>query len=262
MLDTPTLPTPDDEATAIIGHNNPPPEAAFSAEEFAALQASVDAFVKASDVWAKTPITNETLAGQITDQIAGVRKVYKTVDTFRKANKSFWDAQGQLVQDACNPELKKLETAGNDLKASLLVWTNEQQRIAEAARLEKIRIADEAAAEARRLAMDAEATNSIAARVEAEAAAKAAEKQLKAASKDVRVSAKSGSGGGRTLSTRTRNVCTVDRISQLFAYYREDPRVIDVLLSIANAEANSKDFDFKAGHTIPGVSITQTQTLA
>lgn len=261
-MDAPTLPNTGTNEPAGIGHNAPPPEAAYDIAKFLESVEKVNAFIAASDVWVTTPITSEELAGQLTDQISGLSKVGKGVETWRKTNKAVWDAKGQEVQDAAKPILAMIEKAISKLKAPLLAWTQEQQRIADAERQERIRIANEAAAEARRLAMDAERENSIAAQVAAEAAAAAAEKQIKSANKEVKVSAKSGSGGGRTLSTRTRNVCTIDRISQVFAHYRDDPKVAEVLLSLANAEANSKGFKVEVGHSIPGVTITETQSIA
>ena len=264
-MNTPTLPNtdaPGPNPNTGLGANNPPADQAFSPAELAAHKEKSDAFIKASDVWLQTPITSETLAGQLTDQIAGLRAVYKEVDEARGAQKKVWNDKGDEVQAAYKPILATITAAADLLKKPLLAWNQEQQRLADVARAEKIRIANEAANEARRLAMDAAASQSIAAKVEAEAAAAAAEKQVKAAEKEVKTSVKSGSGGGRKLSTRTRNVCTIDRISQLFTHYRDNPKVAEVLLSLANAEANSKDFDLKLGHSIPGTSITQTQSIA
>lgn len=264
-MDAPTLPNldqPGPNPNVGIGGNSPPPEAAFNAEELAAHKDKATAFVKASDVWLKTQITTKELAQQLNDQIAGLRKVWNEVNDARKAQKKVWDDKGAEVQAAFTPTLTELKTAADLLKPALLAWDQEQERIAEAAKAEKIRLANEAAAEARRLAMDAEQSGSIAAKVEAEAAEAAAAKQAKEANRKIETGVKSASGAGRTMSTRTRNVCTIDRISALFSHYRDSPKVAEVLLSLANAEANSKDFDLAAGHSIPGVSITPTKTIA
>lgn len=264
-MDQPTLPNteaPGPNPNTGIGGNMPPPEAAFNAEELAALKDKATAFVKASDIWLKTPITNKELAEQLTDQINGLRKVYKEVDGARKAQKTVWDEKGAEVQAAYTPTLTQLKTAADLLKPALLAWEQEQERIAAEAKAEKIRLAREAEAEARRLAMDAEQSGSIAAKVEAEAAEAAAAKQAKLANREIKTGVKSASGGGRALSTRTRNVCQIDRLSALFTHYRDNPKVAEVLLSLANAEANSKDFDLAAGHSIPGVTIKPVTTIA
>lgn len=264
-MDTPTLPNldqPGPNPNTGIGGNMPPPEAAFNAEELAALKDKATAFIAASEVWLKTPITSDALAEQLTDQIAGLRKVFKDADAERKAKKQVWDDKGKEVQAAYTPILDMITKAAELLKAPLLAWAEEKQRLADIERAERIRLANEAAAEARRLAMDAEASGSIAAQVEAEAAKAAAAKQEKQAARPVNAAVKSASGAGRTMSTRTRNVCTIERISALFSHYRENPKVAEVLLSLANAEANSKDFDLAAGHSIPGVSITEIKTIA
>lgn len=264
-MNAPTLPftdQPGPNPNTGIGANNPPPEAAFNAEELAALKDKVDAFIKASDVWLKTPITTKELAEQLSDQIAGLRKVFKEADGKRKAQKTVWDDKGKEVQAAYTPILDQITKAADLLKAPLLAWELEQERIAEAAKAEARRLANEAAAEARRLAMDAEQSGSIAAKVEAEAAEAAAAKQAKEANRKIETGVKSASGAGRTMSTRTRLVCQIERLSALFTHYRENPKVAEVLLSLANAEANSKDFDLDAGHTIPGVTITKSRTIA
>jgi len=264
-MDEPTLPSldqPGPNPNIGIGGNMPPPEAAFNAEELAALRAKATRFVTASDVWTKTPITTKELAEQLADQINGLRKVWKEVDDWRKASKKVWDDKGKEVQEAAESPLNTVAKAADLLKAPLLAWDQQQAREAEALRAEKIRLANEAAAEARRLAMDAAAAGSIAAQAEAEAAEAAAAKQAKEANRTIKTGVKSASGAGRTLSTRTRNVCQIERLSALYQHYRDNPKVAEVLLSLANAEANSKDFDLAAGHSIPGVLITKTQTIA
>lgn len=263
-MDTPTLPNtdPGPNPNTGIGGNHPPREADYDADELARLEAKAGEFIGASEVWLKTPITSDALAEQLNDQITGLRKVFKEVDESRKAHKKVWDDRAKEVQIVYTPILDKITKAAELLKKPLLAWTLEKQRLADLERAEKIRQAEAAAAEARRLAMDAEQSGSITAQVEAEAAAAAAAKQAKEASREVKTGVKSASGGGRTMATRTRNVCEIERISALFTHYRDHPKVAECLLALANAEANSKDFDIDAGHTIPGVKISQITTIA
>ncbi len=253
-MNAPTLPTettePGPNPNTGIGGNNPPP---FDAGEVAELTSTADEFLKACDIWRKTDVTSEELAGQLTDQVAGLRANKKAVDEARKAAKKPHDDASKAVQAAFSPIITRYDRALKVMLEKMSAWL-EKKRIEEEARKRQER--EEAAAaeaEARRLAMDAEASGNIDDEIAAEEAAKAAEKQAKAAEKPAQVQARSASGAGRTVSTRTRNVVTITNVRHLFMHYQDRPEVHDVLLRLAAAEANAKGFD----GDIPGTEITQ-----
>jgi hypothetical protein len=226
---------------------------AFDPKEVASLKKTADDFLAACDIWRKTDVTNETLAGQLVDQIAGLRANKKAVDEARKAAKKPHDDAGKAVQAAYTPILTRYDRALKIMLEKSGAWLDQKQREAEEQKRLEREEAEAKAAEARRMAMDAEASGSIDDMLAAEEAEKAAAKAEKAAAKAEKVSAGSASGAGRTVSTRTRNVVTVHNVRVLFMRYQDRPEVHDVLNRLATAEANSKGFE----GDIPGATITK-----
>ncbi|MGB0854917.1 MAG: hypothetical protein ACPGSI_16595 [Pikeienuella sp.] len=253
-MNAPTLPTetkePVPNPNTGIGGNNPPP---FDADEVAKLTGTADEFLKACDIWLKTDVTSEELAAQLADQIAGLRANDKAVEEARKAAKEPHDKAAKAVQDAFNPIRQRYGRALKVMKEKMGAWLD-KKRIEEENRKRIEREEAEAkAAEARRMAMDAENTGSIDDQLAAEEAQKEAEKAANVAAKPVNVQAKSASGAGRTVSQRTRNEVTITNIRFLFMHMQEHPDVHAVLLRLATAEANAKGFS----GDIPGTNITK-----
>lgn len=253
-MNAPTLPNADSEPVpgpnpnTGIGANNPPP---FDQEQVDGLTKTADAFLKACDIWRKTDVTSETLAGQLGDQITGLRANKKAVDEARKAAKKPHDDAGKAVQAAFTPLLDRYDRALKIMLAKASAWSEKLEAEARAKKQAEREEAERKEAEARRMAMDAETSGSIDDQLAAEKAQKEAEKAQKAAAKDVKVNIKSASGAGRTVSTRTRNVVTIENLNLVFMHYRDDPKVHDLLVSLATAEANAKGFAGK----IPGCEV-------
>lgn len=240
------------------GHNLPPAFEQHVVDEHAA---TVQQFMQATKTWLDMgDIETETHAGQLADQITGLRGLYKDVDTARKAAKKPHDDAGKAVQAAFTPLLKQAETAANQLKEMLGRYA--AKKAAEEA--EKLRKQEEAArkaaeeADAERKA--AEDANDIAAQQAADAKAEeaAAVAARAAAGPDTKV--KSGSGAGRTMSMRTIREVEITNPRLAFMRYQEHPKVLEALRMAASEEVRAASFDPKT--KIDGVTINERQVMA
>lgn len=240
-----------DTETAGMGHNNPPP---YDPEVLAAHAAKVDEFLEASRLWLGVKeITTEEHAGQLADQIDGLRGLQKKVDEARKAAKKPHDDAGKAVQEAYNPLIAKLQKAVDYLKPMLGRYAEAKAR----AEAEAKRKAEE---EARRKAAEAEAelkaaqeSNDISAQIDAEEAAKAAEKAQKEAARKTDTGVKSASGAGRTMSMRTVKEVQITNINVLFMALRDEPEVQEVLHRIATRIVRAKGYDHET-NPLPGIA--------
>ncbi|MCB1341403.1 MAG: hypothetical protein KDK24_10130 [Pseudooceanicola sp.] len=255
-MNKPVLPNdtqPAEEALPPAGHNNPPP---YDLEAFAALTKTADDFLKGADIWRKTDIASEAMAEQLSDMIAGLRKNAKAVEDARVAAKKPHDDASDAVQAAFKPLAERYKRALEVMLAKAKVWVD-KKKAEEAERKRKAQEeADALAAAAKLKEMETAQSGNIDAQLEAERAAKEAEKAQKAASKDVKVGIGSASGAGRTISSRSRKVCTLTAIGAAFLHYRNDPKVAEMLTSLANAEANAKGFE----GDIPGFDIKTVES--
>ncbi len=252
---SPTAPSADQNERATIGDNKPP---VFSQEKLDEIKGRADAFMQVSNTWLEVDIETDHLAEQLNDQIAGLRKLHKEVDTLRKGEKKPYDDAAAAIQAAFNPLLKRLEAAGKALKPKVEKYLSEKQRkLDEQKRLEREE-AERKAREAEEAAAKAAQSNDIDAQVEAEEAQKAAAAAQKAANKDARANIGSASGGGRTMSLRNRKVAQIKNPASLFLHYQNRPEVMDVLQRLANAEANAAGFEGK----IPGCEIVTQKGAA
>ncbi|MCG7574883.1 hypothetical protein MHM39_15025 [Phaeobacter sp. CNT1-3] len=259
-MNAPTKPTDmATDATATIGHNNPP---AFDPTVLAEFQTTANDFLEATAAWqALEKIENEAQAEQLNDQITGLRGLWKKVDAARKDAKKPHDDAGKAVQAAFTPLLKKLAMASDALKPKLADYVaareaeEAQRKAAEEARARADR---EAAEERARLA---QMQGDIDAQVEAEEAQKAAEKAEREAAKGASTKVKSASGGGRTMSTRTIREVEVTNVRVLFMHYQNHPDVADVLRRLAAADVRAKGFNPEQT-PIPGIKITERKNIA
>ena len=248
-----------DANEAGIGHNNPPP---YDPELFSGLTNDVAAFMDATKVWLYlAEVYDESQAEQLTDQISGLRGLYKKADDARKAAKKPHDDAGKAVQAAFKPLLEKLELAANELKGKLAAYATKK---AERERVERERVealARKQAEEAEAKLKAAQEANDIAAQVEAQQAAEDAEKQAAAAAKPKNTQVKSASGAGKTMAVRTIKEVTVTNPRVLFMRYQDHSEVIDLLKRIATQEVRAKGYDADAD-PIAGIEISERKTVA
>lgn len=247
-----------DENTAGIGHNKPP---SYDLEAFSAHKEKVDEFLGVTKQWLDLEaIKTPEHAEQVTDQIDGLRKLWTKIDNARKGEKKPHDVAGQEVQDAFNPLLKKVKTAGDKLKPKLATYASEKAAEAERAKAaqeaEAKRLADEAAEELRK----AEESNDIGAQIEAEEKAAQAEESKKLAAKKVTTQVRSASGAGRTMSVRKVKEVEITNANLLFMAVRDDPVVQEALKTVATRIVRAAGYD--DGPALAGVKVNIRETVA
>lgn len=248
-----------DNERAVMGDNNPPP---FDPEVRDNLSAKAQEFIDASNHWKKAgEVTTEHQAGQLTDQIDGLRGLYKKVDTARKEAKQPHDAAGKAVQDAFNPILTKLKRAADALKPMLADYATKKAEAEAEAKRKAEEEARKKAEEAAAALKAAEESGDIGAQVDAEEAAKAAEEAAKKASEPTKTNVKSATGAGRTMALRTQKEVEVTNVRVLFMHFHEHPDVLAVLSRLATAAVRAKGYDHEAA-PIPGIKITERKVMA
>lgn len=247
----------DTNDRAVMGDNKPP---AYDAEIVADLNEKVAEFLRVTQQWLDLPkIETELHAGQMTDQIDGLRGLFKNVDDARKGEKKPHDDAGKVVQAAFKPMLDKLTIAASALKPKLAVYAKAQQAIAQAKRREEKAAAKVLADEAAAKAKAAEESNDIAAQVEAEAATKEAEAATKKAEAPVKTNVKSASGGGRTMHMRPIKDVEVTNVTVLFMEYRGHPKVLELLTRLATTDVRAAGY---VEGTIKGIEVKERQVMA
>lgn len=242
-------------------HNNPPEALPYDPAKLRAAETSVAQFIAVSDQWVPVEIDNEELAGQLGDQIDGLNKLKARVEATRVAQKEPHLTAGKAVDAAFNPLKDKLDKAIGTLKPKLAVFAKKKaDEESERKRKEK-EIADRQEADAKRMRMDAENSGSIAAQAEADEAEARAAEARKAANRKQSSGIQSASGGGRTMSLRYRRaVDEVKSLNLLYRRYQENPKVRELLVTLAQAEANAAGFTDDM--TIPGVTLKKVESLA
>lgn len=243
---------------AIIGDNNPPEAISPLHDKF--IQ-GVKRFNEASKAWdGVEKIETEEQAEKIVDFLGGSKRLSTQIETARKKNKEPILAAGKKNDAEFNSLNETVSLIDQRHRPKLDAYLAEKRKIAEAAEAkaraeaaEAQRIADEAAAAA------AENENDLIAQQEAEDAKKRAEQQAKAAAKPTSVNVKSATGAGRTVSQRATRHAEITSIGQLFLHYKNDPKVAECLLALANADIRAKDVDETK---IPGITIKTTHKSA
>lgn len=247
-----------DEKNAGIGHNQPPP---YDPEVLAAHAAKADEFLSASQQWLNLPqVETEEHAGQLADQIDGLRGLYRKVDTARKDAKKPHDDAGKAVQAAFNPLLTKLKAAADKLKPKLTAYADAKARAEAEAKRKAEEEARAKAAEAEAALKAAQEANDIGAQVEAEEAAKTAEKAQAEAARKQSSGVKSASGAGRTMSLRTIKEVEIANINVLFMALRDDPEVCEALHRVATRRVRAAGYE--KGAPLPGITVTERKVVA
>lgn len=244
-----------------IGHNNPPDmlTPADQLGELATAKERARSALEAAKAWEGIEVATEEQSGRLTDMIARLKGVHDTTDGERlELTKPLRERQA-AINAAYKPVLDALENRRKGLLAQQKAWLDklrEQKRAAEEAERKRLaeekRALEQEAAKARDEIAKAEAEKR---KVELAAQEKELEKQAKA-----NATAKSGSGAGRTLAVRKRRRAMLVKggLAEAFLALQNDPRVAEVLTTIANERVRSKDYD---GHGVPGFDIIEEEIL-
>ena len=252
----------DDSKEAGIGHNSGA-DLPYDVTKFQPLELRAREIADAGADWIKLPkIETEEQAQKANDFLAQVKKIEKDTEAERKAQKAPHEARAKAVDAAFKMLLDPLGKIAGPVKNKLLAFA---QAKAEAERLEKARLAEEAReaeAEAARLKAQAEERGDVFGAAEAEAKAKDAEKMAKAAAKETKVQVKSATGGGRTMAVRVTHRATIDNPNKAFAWFRDHERygqsLRELMVRMAEAERRSVD----GVDEIPGITFTEERNIA
>jgi hypothetical protein len=241
--------------TAGIGHNQSP---------FAIMQARVAALVTNANKWLseRPEITDEDMATKCNDFVAQLTQQGKAIEAERgEVNKPHRDAQAEN-----NTKYKTLsgliDTAKALMTAKRSAWLQKQEairkeaaRVAEEAALEAMRIAEEAAA-----ALEAEGAQTVEQVIEAEATAAAAEAAVKEATKIAKSKASVGSDiGGNNAGLQTKRHFKITDFDKAFAYFRDHPKMQDLILELAGATARNPASREANDEAVTGIKIWSTQ---
>lgn len=238
---------------AVIGDNNPPEPTPLEAsrEELSNLE------LEAGNWFDGAEVENQAQADEVSRLIDAARKSGKRFDGFRKTEKQPHMDAAKAVDAAWKPLTDAAERVAEVGKAALTPYLMAQEKAKREREAEERWKADEATAEARRLAAEADGSLAAAkARDEAIELAKAAEAKAAAAERE-KAGAK-GAGMARTVSLRTtwRGDVT-DRRALLNHIARTRPDDLSAWLDTWAASA------IRSGaRDLPGVNIWEEKVAA
>lgn len=246
-----------------MGHNNPERQQAIfdiDAYDKNAVDDLRNRLEKANTIaaeWIRNGApTDAEQASKLTDFLTAVGKLRKVIDEARSVAKKPWDDKGRDVQNAFSPLLQMADAIKAKPNELMGDWLKAEQRRVAEERAKAEADAREARAAAQAALDRATESEDTIGRVEAERHLAAAEKAEKQASKDVKVSAGSASGAGRTKALVTVSTAKITNFTQVLLYFRDHPKVADLIQDLANNAVRSKNID----HTvIPGIEVITEQ---
>lgn len=229
----------------MIGHNMPPAIDAFS-------MALDDVYMTAKDYLDGAPVENQAQADAIGVIMATARRIRRDADTARAEEKQPHDLASKAVQEKWRPLLTRADNivtaAQKPLTAFLEAEQARQREAAEAARIEALRLQQEAQA-----ARQASAGN-LAAVEQAEALQKDADRAVKAAGRAEKAKP-NVAGMDRAVGLRSHQVATVtDHRALLEHVMKTDPAPLKAWLN----EYARKSLPAQ----LPGVTITSERRAA
>lgn len=236
-----------------VGHNNPPPPEPI--EEARELISLLD--VEASAWFDGEPIKNQKQADDVARLLDAARKAKQKFDADRKTEKKPHDEAAKAVDAKWKPVIADAERIVEIAKAAQTPWLIKVEAEKRAAEEAARREADAKAAEARRLAQEADGSLAAAkARDAALEEAKRAEWAAQQAAHD-KAGAK-GAGMARTVSLRTTWRSLVeDRRALLNHIAKRDPDALTAFVEDWAAKAVRS-----GARELPGVKIYEERAAA
>lgn len=239
-------------AEAVIGHNNPPEPTPFEA-----VKVNIDDLMTEARNWCDgAAIESQAQADEVGRLMDDLRKAHKAADEARKLEAKPFDDGKAEVQARYNPLLKTADTAVSACKAALSPWLlkleAEKRAAAEAARIEA-----EARAKAAEDALRAADASDLTAREDAEAMLMDAKKAEAVAHRAANDKAHA-QGGARAVGLRSYWRPTMTNARDALKHYVTD-RPEDVrsfLLTLAEADVRD------GKRSIPGFEILEEKKVA
>jgi hypothetical protein len=233
-----------------LGHNNPP-------SEYDIILEAVNDLVEEAKGWADGEnVQDEAQEKGVSDLINLLRKQKTAVTKWHKKEKEPYLIAGKAVDAKKNDVAKKIDLATDALKNCLAPYLaeKERQRIAEIERQRKE--AQEAERKAREAIEAARKENDLEATVERENAIQAAKQAQAQVNKTVKEKANAKSSFGRALTTREDYEVDLMSVEDAFEYFKNNPKVHDLLSSLALAEARQTK-----GKHIPGFIVSSKKVV-
>lgn len=228
-----------------VGHNNPPsPEDQFRFE--------IDTLKEKLAVFPEINVDN---AGEANDLIRLCGNLAKEIDKTRKAEKQPHLEAGRAIDQKFMPLADEAKSAPDDLKKRLSSHLREQERIAQEAAAEAARIAEE-----ERLKAEAEKAVSMPAdEAEIEQQAEVAEiKASAAAAAAEKARTAKGSQGLMASGLRTKREVVVTDPVGLVRHFHKHPEVVECCLRLAKAQVRAA----RGGEiSIEGIAIKEVREL-
>jgi hypothetical protein len=246
----PPTPSSDQIEKAILALEKPEKPLPYDAAKLAAFRVRVSLFAEACAKWAKLgEITSKEQAERLTDFFGGSRSLWKQIDDLRKEEKRPHAEAGNTIQEVFTTLLEVVKTTMDKLAPMQAAWLAREQKRIDDEKAEAARVAQAALDEANRKAAIAAANNDVIGEVEAKAELKAAKKDVKAAARPERARAGSATGAGHTMAARLYKHAVIVNQSAVYMHFRDEPRVIELLQSLATAAVRS-------GITFPETVLT------
>lgn len=243
--------TPEDPG---IGHNQSP---------FETLKTRIDEVIKSTDnAIAQYPeIDTQAVADEFTNLVDIARACKKEAENQRKAEKKPHDDAIKDIQERFKPLAENLDLAISALKRRVSDFLVRQQEKREAERkaaeAEALRVMEEAE-EAERAAAE---TGSVSAQIAAQTAKEQADQAIQEASAPVGPARARGENSNRSMGLRTTYSAVIDDYDRVYGHFRNDPKVRDVLQSLADAAARSAKGD-ETAFTVPGARLHESKIAA
>lgn len=243
-----------EQTEAGIGHNQSPYEV---------LKSRIDDVIAATDnaIEQFPEITEQSVADEFTSLIDMIRACEKEAETMRKEEKAPHDAAIKDIQARYKAFTDNLGLAVAVLKRRVTAFLVKKEREAEEARkaaeAEALRVMEEAEA-AERAAQD---SGSVSAQIKAQEAKEQADQAVKEVSAPVGPARAKGEFSSRAIGLRTVYSAQIDDLDAVYAHFKTDPKVREVLQSLANAAARAAKGD--AGRfQVPGARLHEEKQAA
>lgn len=243
-----------DDGSALVGHNNPP---VVDPEILSPLKEEAKKFADAAKYWGNEGISDDDDAAKVNDLLGEVRKFRKRVDGARRDAKKPFDDGAKAVQAAfVVPLIDPIDRMVKAIDSLLRNFTIEKQRKLDEERRRQEEIARKEREAAERAAEAARIEGDVMGEAEAEARAKEADEAREEAARETKARVASSTGTTKAYSVRKSRSARITDARRLAIHYirNGNPRLMECLQALANADVRAKDVDESQ---IPGIAVIE-----